>query len=228
MIELVKVTKTYNAGKPSEFTAVSGASLSVKLGKCTVFKGPSGSGKTTLLSLIGCMARPTEGRIFFNDKEVTSLTERFLTPIRRNSFGFVFQNYQLIEGISVLENVMIPAYPTGKALEEIKRAAITLLERLGMTAKALVKVESLSGGERQRTAIARALINDPQVIIADEPTAHLDTRLATEFLAVMEQFLEEGKTILIASHDPLVFEAGFVNRVIELRDGKVVGMKNGR
>jgi putative ABC transport system ATP-binding protein len=129
----------------------------------------------------------------------------------------------LIKGVSVLENVMIPAYPTGRPSEEIKKRARDLLERMRMLPKAMEKIEHLSGGEQQRTAIARALINNPEAIIADEPTAHLDTGLASEFLAIMEGFLREGKTVFIASHDPLVCDAPLVDRLVELRDGMVVG-----
>jgi putative ABC transport system ATP-binding protein len=228
MIELVDVSKTYNAGKPSAFSAVSGVTLKIRPNECTVFKGPSGSGKTTLLCLAGCMTRPTAGRIHFKGREVTNLPERFLTPIRRDSFGFVFQNHLLIEGMSVLENVMVPAYPTGKPSDGIKRRAERLLDGLRMLPDALTNVEELSVGKRQRTAIARALINDPEVIVADEPTARLDARLAAEFLEIAAGLLEEGKTILIASHDPLVCEADLVDSVVELRDGRVINGDAGK
>ncbi len=228
MIRVVDVTKTYDAGKPSEFSAVTGITLKIRTNECTVFKGPGGSGKTTLLSLVGCMTRPTAGRIYFKDREIASLPERFLIQIRRDSFGFVFENYQLVEGVSVLENVMLPAYPTGKPSAEIKRRAERLLDRFGMLSKAMDKAERLSRGERQRTAIARALVNDPGVIVADEPTAHLDTSLAAEFLEIAAGLLEEGKTIIVASHDPLVCDASLVDNVVELRDGRVARGNSGK
>lgn len=221
MIELTHVSKTFNAGKPNAFTALEGIELAVNSNRITVFKGPSGSGKTTLLSIVGCMARPTSGRVRVNGQEVTSLPERFLSEIRRKTFGFVFQNYNLIKGITVLENTMIPAYPTGMKHRWLKPKAMDLLGTLKIDSKAHQRVEHLSGGEQQRTAIARALINDPSVIIADEPTAHLDTDLAAEFMAIISGLLDEGKTILIASHDPRISEAGIVNRVIALRDGRI-------
>lgn len=114
MIELKNITKVFNQGKPNEFTAIDGVSLSIDSNKVTVFEGPSGSGKTTLLSLIGCMSRPTSGRIHLLDQEITSLPERFLTEIRRKTFGFVFQQFHLIQSITTLENVMLPAYPSGR------------------------------------------------------------------------------------------------------------------
>jgi putative ABC transport system ATP-binding protein len=222
MIELKHITKTFNAGKANEFTAIKDVDLKIQPEKITVFKGPSGSGKTTLLSIIGCMARPTSGRISINGQEISSLPEKFLTEIRRNTFGFVFQNYNLIKGISVLENTMIPAYPIGKKHREVKAKSTELLKKLKIDSKADQKIELLSGGEQQRAAIARALMNEPSIIIADEPTAHLDTELSKEFLNIISELSNEGKTVLIASHDPLVFEAGIVDDVVEMRDGQIV------
>jgi putative ABC transport system ATP-binding protein len=203
--------------------AVDGVSLELAGNGMTVLKGPSGSGKTTLLSLIGCMARPTSGRIFLGEKEITSLPERFLTDIRRRTFGFIFQQSNLLTGLSVLENVLMPAYPLGESLASLKRRGRALLDRFGLSHRAAAKVEWLSGGEAQRVAMARALMNQPEIIIADEPTAHLDTKLSREFMEMMRQFQTEGKTILMASHDPLVYEAPTVTRVINLRDGRIVG-----
>lgn len=225
MIELKDVTKVFNAGRSNEVRALAKVNLCLDQ-QVTVFKGPSGSGKTTLLSLIGCMARPTAGRIFIQNQEVTSLPERFLTLIRRQTFGFIFQQYNLLRGISVLENVMLPAYPSGESYGALKKRAANLLSLFGLTNKAGAKVEWLSGGEAQRTAIARALINDPAVIIADEPTAHLDTKLSQEFMAIMQDFKASGKTILLASHDPLVHESEVVDQVVDMRDGIIIGVRS--
>jgi putative ABC transport system ATP-binding protein len=222
MIELQQITKTFNAGKANEFTAIKEVDSSIQADKITVFKGPSGSGKTTLLSIIGCMARPTSGRIMIDGQETTSLPEKFLAEIRRNTFGFVFQNYNLIKGITALENTMLPAYPIGQKHREVRARAIQLLKKLRIESKANQNVEQLSGGEQQRAAIARALINEPAIIIADEPTAHLDTELSKEFLNIIAELSKEGKTVLIASHDPLVFEADIIDDVVELRDGMIV------
>jgi putative ABC transport system ATP-binding protein len=222
MIHLHDIRKTFNAGQINEFLALDQVTLTIESGMATVFKGPSGSGKTTLLSLLGCMARPTSGRITLGDREITSLPERFLTDIRRDTFGIIFQQYNLIRGITVLENVMLPAYPKGPRYRSLRRRALELLALLNLTEKAKAKVEWLSGGEAQRTAIARALINNPTYIIADEPTAHLDTHLSMEFMAIMGRLKEERKTILLASHDPIVVESEVIDRVIALRDGKVI------
>ncbi len=221
MIELMNVKKVFNAGKPSEFSALNGVSLTISANQVTVLVGPSGSGKTTLLTIIGCMARPSAGRIRLGDREITSLPERFLTEIRRSTFGFIFQQPNLIKGITALENVMLPAYPLGRPRAALREHAIRSLDALGLREKALSKVEWLSGGEAQRVAIVRALINDPSVIIADEPTAHLDRSLSHRFLEIVEQFKVQGKTVLITSHDPLVYQAAVVDRVVKLRDGRL-------
>jgi putative ABC transport system ATP-binding protein len=167
------------------------------------------------------MARPTSGRIWVDGREVTSLPERFLAEIRRFTFGFVFQNYHLIRGMTVLENVIIPALPTGIAHRAVRRKAMGLLERLGILDKWNQKVEHLSGGEQQRTVMARALINDPSVVIADEPTAHLDSDLSREFMVMISELKGEDKTVVVASHDPLVFQSPQVDRVVSLRDGRI-------
>jgi len=223
MIEVQDVTKTFNAGKANEFTAVRRLTLSIADRRITVIKGPSGSGKTTLLSLIGCMSRPTSGRIRLNGREITSLPERFLAEIRRQTYGFIFQNFNLIRGMNALGNVLAPAYPTGRSYAAVKAEALKLLDRLYILSKANQRVEHLSGGEQQRVAIARALINDPKIIIADEPTAHLDTELAQDFLRIVGMFRHEGKTIIMTSHDPVVFESELVEHIIEMRDGEIVG-----
>jgi putative ABC transport system ATP-binding protein len=221
MIELINIRKVFNMGKPNEFVAVDGVSVCIEFKKVTVLKGPSGSGKTSLLSILGCMARPTSGRIMLGERETTSLPERFLTEIRRRTFGFIFQQFNLIKGLSTLENVMIPAYPEGEGYSALKKRAMGLLDMFDMSSKASAKVEWLSGGEAQRVAIARSLINNPSVVIADEPTAHLDTALSGEFMQIVDRLKREGKTILMASHDPLVHEAACVDRVVGLRDGRI-------
>ena len=222
MIRLQNIHKVFNAGKPNEFAAIRGVDLSIDSQKATALRGPSGSGKTTLLSILGCMARPTSGRIMLQEREITSLPERFLTEIRRETFGFMFQQFNLIKGITALENVMIPAYPKGEKHASLKKRAMDLLDVLNLAGKADSKVEWLSGGEAQRTAIARALINDPAIIIADEPTAHLDTALSREFMEIMRRLKEEGKTIIIASHEPIAYDSDVIDRIVEMRDGMIV------
>jgi len=236
VIELVHVSKQFNAGRANEFQAVDDVSLTIRRGELTILKGPSGSGKTTLLSLVGCMSRPTSGRIYLRGVrtsfvpgdeaepvvDISSLPERFLTDIRRRAFGFIFQQFNLVRGVTALENVMLPSYPTGEGYAAIRRRADELLERFGIRRQGGSRVEWLSGGELQRVAIARALINDPAVIIADEPTAHLDSRLSRELLDLLGSFKAQGRTIIMASHDPIACDHPLADRVVEMRDGRIV------
>jgi putative ABC transport system ATP-binding protein len=224
VITLQAIRKVFNAGRPNEFVALHDVHLEIAPRRATVLKGPSGSGKTSLLSILGCMARPTAGRIILQGREITSLPERFLTHIRRATFGFIFQQLNLIKGISALENVMLPAYPLGEKRSRLLERAREQLALFDLAHKAEARIEWLSGGEAQRVAIARALINSPAVIIADEPTAHLDTRLSVEFMEIMGRLKGEGKTILIASHDPIVHEAAGIDCVVEMRDGRVISV----
>lgn len=221
MIELKGIRKVFNAGKPNEHIALDNITLTIRAQTITVFTGPSGSGKTTLLSIVGAMSRPTSGRIVLAGREITSLPERFLTEIRRKFFGFIFQHFNLLPGISVLENVMLPAYPTGEKFMVVQERARHLLNHFNLSHKSQVKARWLSGGETQRVAIARALMNNPAFIIADEPTAHLDTKLSRDFMELILRFKAEGKTILIASHDPVVHGADMVDTVVEMRDGRL-------
>ena len=222
MIELDDIHKAFNQGQPNEYWALSGIDLTLAAHEVTVFSGPSGSGKTTLLTLLGCLARPTRGRVRLRDEDVSGLPERFLTEIRRRTFGFVFQQFNLVRGLSALDNVMLPAYPLGLPDGQLREKAENQLAGLDLGHRRDARVEWLSGGEQQRVAIARALINDPEVIIADEPTANLDTALSRQFLDILTRLIDEGRTVLLTSHDPLVVESSVVDRVVRLRDGRLV------
>ena len=218
-IQLNQLKKAFNQGQPNEFWAIRGIDLTIEPHTATVLKGPSGSGKSTLLSMIGCLSRPTSGRITLGDKNISGLPERFMTEIRRNTFGFIFQQFNLIQGLTVLENVMLPAYPLGLDYASLKQSATQLLHQFGIADKAASRVEWLSGGEKQRCAICRAMINDPEILIADEPTANLDSKLSEEFLQMVDGLKATGKTILLTSHDPLVYESPIVDRVVSIQDG---------
>ncbi|MDO8933276.1 MAG: ABC transporter ATP-binding protein [Rhodocyclaceae bacterium] len=222
MIELKDIRKAFNQGRPNEYWALSGIDLAIEANRVTAFRGPSGSGKTTLLTLVGCLARPTSGRVRLKGEDISGLPERFLTEIRRRTFGFVFQQFNLIKGLSALDNVMLPAAPTGRPHREVREQATALLDRLHLAHRREARVEWLSGGEQQRVAIARALINDPEVVIADEPTANLDTALSLQFMNILEELSAEGRTVLLTSHDPLVVESIAVHRVVSMRDGRLV------
>ena len=221
LIRTEGLEKVYNPGMPDELTALHGVSIEIEKDKVTVLKGPSGSGKTSLLSLIGCMSRPTAGRIFVDGKDVVKLPERFLTNIRRERFGFIFQQLHLIRNVSVLENILLPLYPLSMGASSMQKRALVIMKKLKIEDKHHFKVKQLSGGEQQRVAIARAIINDPEVIIADEPTAHLDMKLAEEFMDILGTLSGEGKTIVIATHDPFVHEHPLVSKTIAMRDGRV-------
>lgn len=223
MIRLSAVTKVFNQGRPGEVTAVGGVDLCIDDGRVTVLRGPSGSGKTTLLTVIGCLARPTTGRVLVDGEVVSGLPERFLTEVRRRTFGFVFQKFNLIRGLSAVDNVVLPALPLGTPHRRLVERAHGLLDRFGLADRAALAVEHLSGGEAQRVAIARALINDPTVVVADEPTASLDGERVAQFLAIAEGLRQEGKTVLITSHDPRITEAASVDRVVTMADGRIVG-----
>ncbi|WP_374408694.1 ABC transporter ATP-binding protein [Hydrogenophaga sp.] len=223
MIELDNVTKRYHEGQPNELVAVRNVSLTLPLGQVTVLQGASGSGKTTLLTLIGCVARPTEGRIRFNGDMLSALPEHHMAEMRRRRFGFVFQRFNLINGLSALDNVMLPAYPMGLPHRVLLERAQTVMERLSIGHRAGTRVELLSGGEMQRVAIARALVNAPPVLIADEPTASLDSHLTGQFLDIVARLKADGTTLIIASHDPRVFDSPVVDRVVHMADGQVLG-----
>ncbi len=220
MIELTSVTKVYNQGRSNEVAAIRGVDLTIG-GGVTVLRGPSGSGKTTLLTLIGCLARPTTGRVRLGGEALSGLPEKFLNEVRRKTFGFVFQQHNLIRGITALENIMLPAYPLGVPRGQLEARARELLAQLDVDRRAETPVELLSGGEAQRVAIARALINEPEVIIADEPTANLDTRLAEQFLEIVATLKASGRAILMTSHDPRIWGATVVDSVVTLIDGRV-------
>jgi putative ABC transport system ATP-binding protein len=223
MIELRDVKKAFNQGRHNEVWAVRGISLDLSPNLATVLKGPSGSGKTTLLAMIGCLSRPTAGRITLDGRLLSNLPERFMTEMRRRTFGFIFQQFNLIRGLSVLENVMLPAYPLAPPHGDLHARAMALLRQFRLEDKAQNRAEWLSGGEAQRAAICRALINDPAILIADEPTANLDSRLSRELVAMLGDLVGMGKTVLVSSHDPIVFASSHVSAVVEMRDGLLAG-----
>ena len=217
-----QLNKIYHRHQPDEVVALQDISLQISPGEVIALTGPSGSGKTTLLSLLGCMSRPTSGSVQLRGRNVSKLPERFLAQIRRETFGFVFQQYNLLRDVSVLENVMLPLYPSAQSFREMKKSAATVLERFELSGMTQKKVNQLSGGEQQRVAIARALITNPDVIIADEPTAHLDHELSQDLLQILSNLNAEGKTIIIATHDPGVYQSPLIQRRFNLRHGQIV------
>ena len=222
MLELANIRKVFNQGQHNEYWALKGIDLDIPPARVSVLKGPSGSGKTTLLTILGCLARPTEGRVRLNGEDISGLPERFLTEIRRRTFGFIFQHFNLTRGPAALGHMILPGYPGGPPPAQLLARAEALLADLQLAHRRDAKVEWLSGGEQQRVAICRALINDPQILVADEPTANLDSKLSAEFLAILRRLAEAGRTVILTSHDPLVVESEVVDRVYSLRDGQLI------
>jgi len=223
MIELQAVSKLYRQGHVNEIAAVREVDLTLADNAVTVLKGPSGSGKTTLLTIIGCLARPTSGRVRLDGESLSGLPEKFLAGIRRKTFGFAFQRFNLVSGLTAFENIMLPAYPLAPRFSDLRARVHELAGLFGVSHRLDLRVDDLSGGEMQRVAVARALINDPRVIIADEPTANLDSERAAQFLDIVATLKARGKTVLMTSHDPRIWNAAVVDRVVEMADGRIVG-----
>lgn len=227
-IELEGVEKIYNRGEPYEVVALHRIDLTIESGEMVCLRGASGSGKTTLLSIIGCVFPPTRGRAEVGGKKVSRLPDHFLCNFRRENIGFIFQDFNILGDLSVIENVCLPLFPAGVSVQERTIRATALLSRFGLMKRAYFRAGNISGGELQRVAICRALINNPPIVIADEPTAHLDSSLATSFMDSMAALKNDGMTIIISSHDPRVFERIEIDRVIDVMDGKVVTVADPR
>ncbi len=212
--------KSYSLGRGSEIVALAGITLSVRKGSITLITGPSGSGKTTLLSILGTLERPTRGRVFINGMLVNELSDSALARLRRDTIGFLFQDYNLIARLPAWENASYPLIPLGMGTPERKRRALKLLELLGLSGRYLHTPEQLSGGERQRLSLARALVNDPDILLLDEPTSNIDHRTAEKILEFLRELRERGKSIVISSHDgQLLSEA---DQTFQLSDGRLV------
>ena len=213
------LTKVYRRGA-SEVRAVDGVSLSVEAGELLAIMGRSGSGKTTLLDLLGCLLRPTSGELEIDGRGVIGASDRELAAIRRERIGFVFQEFNLIPTLTAMENVLLPLR-YGPHRPDARGRARELLERVGLGRRATHRPSELSGGEQQRVAIARSLVNEPAVILADEPTGELDSATSDELMETFRALnAERGVTIAIVTHDPGV--AGRTDRVVRLSDGHVV------
>ncbi len=222
MIELQNITKIYNTTKTDTITALDNINLTFNAGELIVLKGPSGSGKSTVLSLIAGLQKPTNGEVVVDKQRISKLPNDFASKFRRDSIGFIFQKYNLIENLSVAENIMLPLYPENLGSELLEQKATQVMERFEIVHKKDLIINNLSGGEQQRTAIARAHINDPKIILADEPTANLDEKLSLNFIKILKELKSQNKTIIIATHDPLFFDLDFVDRIVELHNGKIV------
>ena len=217
-LQVSHVTKRYGSGS-TEVTAVHDVSLAVQPGEIVLIMGPSGSGKTTLLSMLGALLKPTEGAIQLNGTVISDLAENRLPDIRIRQFGFVFQDFNLLSALTALENVAIVAELAGSKSGPARRKAAALLAELGLSERLNFLPEKLSGGEKQRVAIARVLVNDPALILADEPTANLDSKIGHEIMRLLRRIAkEQGRSVVIVSHDQRIRD--IADRVLWLEDGE--------
>ncbi|MCX5771864.1 MAG: ABC transporter ATP-binding protein [Candidatus Hydrogenedentes bacterium] len=219
VIELEALTKTYAMGAV-QVQALRGVDLQFKQGEYVTVMGPSGCGKSTLLNLLGCLDRPTSGKYLLGGYDLSQLNDDALSGIRGARLGFVFQSYNLVPQLTVIENIGIPLYYQGKSDDETLARSEVMAERVGLADRLHHRPYELSGGQQQRVAIARALVNDPLVILADEPTGNLDSGSGQEILEIFDELNKQGKTFIIVTHDEEI--AARTMRVIRLRDGQVV------
>ena len=219
LIATKNLSKTYNPGQPNEVFALKDANLEIKQGESVIIEGPSGSGKSTLLSLLGALDRPTRGQVFIEGEEVARLSDFWMSKLRREKIGFIYQRFNLIPGLKTWENVGYPLIPLGAHWKERRRRACSLLERLGLGHRTEHRVGEISGGEAQRVSIARALINEPQIIFADEPSSNIDLATMEGVLRIFVDLKEEGKTLVISTNDP--FMTDFGDKIIKLIDGEI-------
>ncbi|XOB40976.1 MAG: ABC transporter ATP-binding protein [Candidatus Nealsonbacteria bacterium] len=220
VIKLNNVWKVYQLGKV-ELTALKGVSLDITRGDFVSIMGPSGSGKSTLLNMIGCLDIPTKGKVVLKGKDVSKLTEDQLSQLRGETIGFVFQEFNLLAHLTAIENVMLPMIFQGKTLEQRKKRAKELLTSVGLEKRINHQPAELSGGEKQRVAIARAFANDPELVIADEPTGNLDSVTGKKIMELLKTFhKKEKKTIIVVTHDPNI--ADYSKTILNIKDGKIM------
>ena len=220
MIEMKDLAKVYSFGG-NDVEILKGVSFNVEKGEFVSIIGPSGTGKTTLMNIIGCLDVPTSGTYVLDGVEIEKLDDDQLSTIRNEKIGFVFQTFNLLPRATTLDNVELPLIYSTKSGDG--KMAKLLLEKVGLADRIHYRPNRLSGGEQQRVAIARALINDPAIILADEPTGALDTRSSLEIMAVLQKLNNEGRTIIMVTHEPDI--AAHTERIITLRDGKILSDK---
>ncbi|EGQ9168973.1 ABC transporter ATP-binding protein [Vibrio cholerae] len=219
LVELQQICKHYTSGQ-NVVKALDGVDLTIRHGEFLAILGPSGSGKSTLMNVLGCLDKPTAGRYQLDGHPVDSLSTQQLAAIRNQKIGFVFQSFNLLEYASALDNVALPLVYAGVKAKDRRRRATELLTRVGLADRLDHKPNQLSGGQKQRIAIARALINQPQILLADEPTGALDSKSGAEIEALFNELHREGRTIIVVTHDNEL--AKRTKRIVTIRDGQVV------
>jgi putative ABC transport system ATP-binding protein len=223
LIHTENITKHYKVGNYL-VEALSGVSIDIEKGEYIAITGPSGSGKSTMMHLLGCLDTPTSGKYFLSGVDVTSLSDLELSRLRNKEIGFVFQTFNLLPRISVTKNVELPLMYAGVPAKERAKKTETILERVGLSHRKTHRPNELSGGEMQRVAVARALINSPQVVFADEPTGNLDSKTGKEIMALFNDLAKEGNTIILVTHDASV--ANYARRQLKMLDGKILEENN--
>lgn len=219
IIEVKDVYKTYDTGA-LKFTALKGINLSIDKGEFTSIMGPSGSGKSTFMNILGCLDKMDSGMYILNNKNISDLEDNELAKIRNTEIGFVFQAFNLLPRMTILENVELPMVYAGISKKERIEKALDALERVGLSDRITHKPTEISGGQKQRVAIARAIVNNPSVIMADEPTGNLDSKSTFEILKIFQDLNNEGSTIIMVTHEPDV--AKYTKRIVRFRDGEIV------
>jgi len=221
IIELKNIEKIYNPGKHNELKVLKGVDLKIEKGEMVALLGPSGSGKSTLMHIIGCLDRPTRGKVYIEGKDVYNLSDDELALVRRKKIGFVFQQFNLINVFTAAENVELPMRLAGINKEEASKQSMKLLKLVKLEGRTEHFPNQLSGGELQRVATARALANKPLIVLADEPTGNLDSKTGKEIIDLMNKLNDKGYTFLIVTHDPLIAKSA--GRIIKIKDGKILG-----
>jgi putative ABC transport system ATP-binding protein len=219
IIELKSITKSYDMGGAEEVHALQGVSLTISKNEYVAIMGPSGSGKSTLMNIIGCLDTPTSGQYIFNGVNVSDMNDNELARVRNKEIGFVFQTFNLLPRSDSLHNVELPLIYAGVPSADRKKKALETLQSVGLGERSHHKPNELSGGQRQRVAVARALVTNPSIILADEPTGNLDTKTGEEIMTLFEDLHKMGNTMILVTHEPDIAE--HAHRIIRIRDGKV-------
>ncbi len=223
IIELQNVWKKYLLGR-IELEVLKNVSLEIEKGDFAMILGPSGSGKSTLLNMVSCLDVPTSGKILLENEDVSGLSEDELANVRGRKIGFVFQQFNLLSHLSALENVVLPTVFQGTPREEAEKRAKDLLSSVGLGERTKHRPAELSGGEKQRVAIARSLVNNPEIIVADEPTGNVDSKTGEKIMEILTSLNKEGKTVIVVTHDRDLQR--FASRVVSIKDGEVKFNKN--
>lgn len=218
MISLQHIVKRYVMGE-EEILALAGIDLEIARNEYVALIGPSGSGKSTLMNLLGCLDTPSEGHYFLNGRDTSTLDDNALAQVRNREIGFVFQSFHLLPRLTVLQNVMQPLVYRAMPRAERERRAIAALEKVGLGNRLTHRPNQLSGGQRQRVAVARALVGEPSILLADEPTGNLDSKTSADIMALFDQLHRQGQTVIVVTHEPDI--AAYCRRTIRLADGRI-------